>query len=63
MFLTLSEETAHPTGYHHLGQFSFDIQLSVLIKFREYSSTCSVTEFSVQTDPRKRVMSVILKLF
>ncbi len=23
---TVSEETAHPTVYHHLGQLSFDIQ-------------------------------------
>ena len=34
---TLSEETAHPTVYHHLSQFSVDIQLSGLIKYREDS--------------------------
>ena len=28
----LSEETAHPTVYHHLSQLSVDIQLSGLIK-------------------------------
>ncbi len=32
---TLSEEIAHSTVYHHLGQLSVDIQLSGLIKFRE----------------------------
>ncbi len=33
----LSEETAHPTVYHHLSQLSVDIQLSGLIKCREDS--------------------------
>ena len=34
-YLTLSEETAHPTVYHHLSQLSVDIQLNGLIKCRE----------------------------
>ena len=35
--VTLSEETAHPTVYHHLSQLSVDVQLNALIKCREDS--------------------------
>ncbi len=35
--LTLSEETAQPTVYHHLSQVSVDMQLSGMIKCRENS--------------------------
>ncbi len=34
---TLSEETAHPTVYHHLSQLSVDIQLRGVIKCSEDS--------------------------
>ena len=34
-YITLSEETAQPTVYHHLSQISVDMQLSGLIKCRE----------------------------
>ena len=51
---TLSEETAHPTVYHHLSQLSFDIQWNGLIKCSEDSGLlmqlthvifCSLTRY------------------